>query len=256
MSGFQRFEDRLDAVDVILAVLSRDSIELVLEQRSLVLLSIAEAEALARVASKEAHEGLDLLAGKLLLLAGDSLQSLSCGRIHVELENVPNGQDRHQRTIDGHSATTAATAACSRARGERNASALCVSLSHSIEEGLGLSLSAETLGWLHGESHEESAVSATRTQSPLLAKVTLDVGQTEATWKLGADQTRHKTVGVLAEGPGVANVEGCTQLIQRHFLTLFRGAAELSLEVTQNLQRSVEVIRSSAKAPAFGRNIN
>ena len=214
MARLERVKGGLDALDIRLAVLAVDRVELVLERLRLGLGRVGEAVAGARVAAEVTQVELDLLRDKVVLAT-----------LHlVELLAVDD---------DAGAGATAATATAT-AR-ELDASLGGVGLCGRVEEALGLSLAAEALGWLLRESDEEDAVGASRTETPGLGEVRLDARETEATRHLAADHASDEAARVLAERARVALVERGTKLRKRQLLALLWRRAELGLEVAEDL---------------------
>lgn len=147
MTGLERVEDGLDAIEVGLAVLADDAVETSLESGGVCLLLVEGHSAGTRVALEVAHAQLDVLSGELLLL-GLELQEL----LAVD---------------EGTSGTSTSTTSGS-ARRLRDARALGVESDDGINPGLTLSLRTETLRRLHGGTEQESSIGTRRPQSPMI----------------------------------------------------------------------------------------
>ena len=118
MTGLQSVEDRLDAVNVRIAVLAGNGVQARLEPLGVGLLCVILDLTSADVALEVAHPEIDLLSGETILVC-------------LELEELLAVDDR---------STSTASATCSSTRRKRDASALSVGSNNAIQPRLRLRL--------------------------------------------------------------------------------------------------------------------
>ncbi len=126
-------------------MLGSDGIELRLSSFELGLGALGESAARSAIHVEVAFEHLDLAADVVILLSLELVELLAA---------------------DGD-ATRTSTSAASAGLAEADASRSSIGLSDRVEPCLGLSLRAKTLGRLHGDSNEQSAVGRDQLQDPM-----------------------------------------------------------------------------------------
>lgn len=211
MPRLEGLKDGLDTLNVVVAVLSVDRVQLSLENGRVGALLVGESVSSSGVLLEVSHVELDVLGGKSLLVL-------------LELDELLG--------VDDGSTSTPSTSTSSTARRERDTGTLSVGGNDRVEPGLGLALRSESLGGLHGDTEEDGGVGTGRSETPGLGDVGLGGRDVETSRHLTTNHPRDERRGALADGARVAEAQSGAELVERELLTLLRGGAELELKVS------------------------
>ncbi|KAI6759685.1 hypothetical protein HG530_010365 [Fusarium avenaceum] len=104
-----------------------------------------------------------------------------------------------------------------------------------VEEGLGVTLRAQSSGRLHCDGKKQSTILSARSKTPSALEIFSGRCDVEATRHLGGNESSDQGQRLLAQVAIEGSLHGGTKLIERCIFGLLRGGTELLSEITENL---------------------